>query len=73
MLDGGTDAADLYGTIELREPLGDETIYKVRLEGYHLLAKTPPRQVHRPGDRVGLQINRGRIHIFDSPGGQRLN
>ncbi len=59
--------------VAVREPLGDETIYEVDLGDYRLLAKTPPRQIYKPGDQVGLVLNRLRVHVFDKPTGQRVN
>jgi ABC-type sugar transport system ATPase subunit len=74
LVSGGAEEADLQGVIAVREPLGDETIYEVEIaEDYRLLAKTPPRQMYRPGDRVGLVINHQRIHVFDKSTGQRVN
>lgn len=73
LVDATSDEADLRGVIDVREPLGDETIYEIDLDDYRLLAKTPPRQVYRPGDRVGLVVNRQRVHVFDKPTGQRVN
>jgi multiple sugar transport system ATP-binding protein len=73
LVDSSQAGADLQGMVQVREPLGDETIYQIDLGDYRLLAKTPPRQLFRPGDRVGLLINRSRIHLFDSASGQRVN
>ena len=64
---------DLMGVISVREPLGDETVYNIDLGDYHLLAKTPPRQVYHPGDQVGLRLNKRRVHLFDKSSGKRLN
>jgi ABC-type sugar transport system ATPase subunit len=60
-----SDEADVSGVVTVREPLGDETIYQVETEAGALLVKTPPRIVRQPGDRVGLTIDRRRIHLFD--------
>jgi ABC-type sugar transport system ATPase subunit len=72
IVDGNADA-DLRGVIVVREPLGDETIYQIELGNYRLLAKTPPRQIYRSGDQVGLVFNRDRMHLFYSATGQRVN
>ena len=55
LVDG--DEADLRGEIVLREPLGDETIYSVAVDGVTLLVKAPPRQMYQRGDSVGLMID----------------
>jgi ABC-type sugar transport system ATPase subunit len=68
-----SETVDLRGKVAVREPLGDETIYEIDLGNYRLLAKTPPRQVYRPGDHVGLIIDRQRFHVFDQASGQRIN
>ncbi|MBI1255895.1 MAG: ATP-binding cassette domain-containing protein [Chloroflexi bacterium] len=64
--------ADLRGEILLREPLGDETIYTVAVGGVTLMAKAPPRQMHQPGETVGLNIDRDRVHLFDAATEQAL-
>ncbi|MEO8397846.1 MAG: TOBE domain-containing protein, partial [Chloroflexota bacterium] len=64
--------ADLRGEILLREPLGDETIYTVAVGGVMLMAKTPPRQIYKPGEMVGLKIDRARVHLFDAVTEQAL-
>jgi ABC-type sugar transport system ATPase subunit len=61
----GDSDADLRGEILVREPLGDETIYTVAVGGVTLMAKTPPRQIYKPGEMVGLNIDRSRVHLFD--------
>jgi multiple sugar transport system ATP-binding protein len=73
LVDAGTPEADLRGVVEVREPLGDETIYQIAPGDYHLVAKTPPRQVYRPGDQVGLVFNHSKVHLFDPDSGQRVN
>ena len=73
LTDSSAEDADLRGVVEVREPLGDETIYEIQLEDYRLLAKTPPRQIYHPGDPVGLVFNRSRLHVFDRATEQRVN
>lgn len=57
--------ADLRGTILVREPLGDETIYVVEVNGCRLNVKSSPKLILNIGDTVSLKINRDRIHLFD--------
>lgn len=57
--------ADMQGEVTLREPLGDETIYRVRVGATNLSVKAPPKIVYQRGDAVGLKINPNRIHLFD--------
>lgn len=55
----------LRGQILVREPLGDETIYYVQLDGYTLVAKAPPKLVLEPGDNVFLLLSETHMHLFD--------
>jgi ABC-type sugar transport system ATPase subunit len=71
-LQNGDAPADLRGVVKVREPLGDETIYQVDIGGYTMMVKTPPKQMFRPGDRVGLVINEAAIHLFDAATQQRI-
>lgn len=66
------EGGQMRGTILVREPLGDETIYQVKIEDFRLLVKTPPRQVYREGASVGVSIDTSRIHLFDAISGQSL-
>ena len=65
------DAADYdaEGSITLREPLGDETIYRVEVGGVAMMVKTAPRLVFQRGEHVRLLFNRERIHLFDRVSG----
>ena len=53
------------GEIVVREPLGDETLYRVQLDGYALTAKASASAPYRAGDQVKLTLNPNRIHLFD--------
>lgn len=70
MMDATASDAEVRGTVRVREPLGDETVYQVDMDDYHLMVKTPPRQVFKPGENVGLAFNHQRIHLFDRATGQ---
>ncbi|NWF69728.1 MAG: ABC transporter ATP-binding protein [Chloroflexi bacterium] len=66
-------ASDVMGTVLVREPLGDETIYQVDVGGESaLLVKALPREVFQPGERVGLTIDPERIHLFEAATGKSL-
>ncbi|MEQ8677824.1 MAG: ABC transporter ATP-binding protein [Aggregatilineales bacterium] len=65
MLSAGDSEGDLRGEISIREPLGDETIYRVDIGAYQMTVKTSPKFVLSAGDRVSLTFNRKRIHLFD--------
>jgi len=66
------DSAQLRGTVAVREPLGDETIYDMDMGQYRMAVKTPPRQMFRQGEQVGVAINPKRIHLFDRVTGQAV-
>jgi multiple sugar transport system ATP-binding protein len=66
------DSAQLRGTVAVREPLGDETIYDMDMGHYRLAVKTSPRQIFRQGEQVGVAINSKRIHLFDQATGQAV-
>jgi ABC-type sugar transport system ATPase subunit len=63
LVDGGS--GDMNVTVATREPLGDETIYSVVLNGQLILVTTPPTVYFKPGDQVSLRFDRSRIHVFD--------
>ena len=63
---------DLQGEILLREPLGDETIYRIVIGETTLSVTTAPKVVLQPGDKVALKINPERIHLFDVNSEQSL-
>lgn len=63
---------DLQGTVVLREPLGDETIYLIDVGEHQLTVKAEPKLVLQPGEHVALKINPNRIHLFDSQTEQSL-
>jgi ABC-type sugar transport system ATPase subunit len=63
---------DMHGVVSVREPLGDETVYEVDIEGTSLFVKTSPRQVVDVGAKVGLVIDRERTHLFDAESGDSL-
>lgn len=71
-LHSGAESGDLQGTILVREPLGDETIYQVQINAGMLTVKTPPQQIFAPGDAVSLTFDRDRLHLFDAETGRSL-
>jgi multiple sugar transport system ATP-binding protein len=66
-------AGDLPAEVYVREPLGDETIYGLRFAGGHLmLAKAPATLDLDVGQGVGVDLERSRLHIFDTASGKAL-
>ncbi len=64
--------ADLQGEILIREPMGDETIYRVQIGPHQLSVKAPPKVVLAPNTPVRLRVNPARIHLFDQESEQSL-
>lgn len=64
---GGDSTASnvLNGQVTLREPLGDETIYRIDGGGYRLIAKSSPKLILQTDEQVTMTINSARIHLFD--------
>jgi len=50
------------------EPLGAETVVRLDAGGQPLVARVPGLRDFRPGDRVGVKIDRQHIHLFDAAG-----
>ncbi len=65
-------SSPLHGEILVREPLGDETIYVVNMNGHYFTAKTSPKVRLSPGDEVGLNFQTDRLHFFDVVSERRL-
>jgi multiple sugar transport system ATP-binding protein len=59
---GGSLPAEVY----LREPLGDEIIYDLKVGDKIIRAKAPPTLRLNPGDKVGVIFDPDRAHVYDS-------
>ena len=62
----GDGDGDMRAAVATREPLGDETVYSVDLDGKLILVTTGPTVYFKPGDRVSLRFDRSRMHVFDA-------
>jgi ABC-type sugar transport system ATPase subunit len=56
---------DLKAQVYVREPLGDEIIYDLKIGDQMLRAKAPPTLRLNVGDRAGLKFDQTRLHLFD--------
>ncbi len=66
VLSTAVSKSDVRGKVVVREPLGDEIIYTVEVGEHLLKAKTEPTFLLEAGDRVGLNFEPQRIHLFDA-------
>jgi ABC-type sugar transport system ATPase subunit len=65
--------ADLVGRVDVVEPLGSATLLHVAIPeaaNLRVLLADFPRD--RTGDEIGLRLDRGGIHFFDSDSGLRI-
>ncbi len=61
------------GTVNLTEPLGDETLLFVDYGGdKNLIVKTDPYIQVRPGDRVGFRFKDEGVRVFDKSSGDSI-
>jgi multiple sugar transport system ATP-binding protein len=59
-------ADDLKAEIYVREPLGDEIIYDLKIGERIIRAKVPPTLRLNVGENVGIVFDADRVHVFDS-------
>lgn len=67
------DNSEMRGEVVVREPLGDETIYVIDVNGHTLTVKTSPRVVYKHGDTIGIRIDNLQSHLFDRATGLRID
>lgn len=65
-LTSGGSGGDLRAEIATREPLGDQTLYSVILNGQMIQVTTGPTERFEVGDSVGLHLDRSRLRVFDA-------
>ncbi len=69
---GGAGEGRWEGTVEVREPLGHETVLHVAVEGHLLTCKAEAGFEVEVGDRVVLTADLGRACLFDGGDGRSL-
>ncbi len=67
------NAGEARGEVYVVEPMGREQVVSVQLGGGMLQVITPPGVAAHVGDQVGLRASPGRVHLFDTTSGTRLN
>jgi multiple sugar transport system ATP-binding protein len=69
-------AGDTDALVDVVEPRGSELLLYLRLgaggEGPEIRVVTPPDLDVSPDRVVGLRLDRGRLHLFDSATGRRI-
>jgi multiple sugar transport system ATP-binding protein len=60
------------GLVLTAEPLGDETIYTIKVGDVQFRASTAPTVRFAPDENITLSFNMDRIHLFDSQTQQRV-
>ncbi|MCZ7542238.1 MAG: ABC transporter ATP-binding protein [Anaerolineae bacterium] len=62
----GGDEGDMRGEVTTREPLGDQALYSVGLDGQFIQITTAPTTRFGVGDAISLSIDRSRMRVFDA-------
>jgi sn-glycerol 3-phosphate transport system ATP-binding protein/multiple sugar transport system ATP-binding protein len=69
---GSNNGGDLRAEIATREPLGDQTLYSVALNGQFIQVTTAPTVRFELRETVELHFDRSRIRVFDAATEQAL-
>jgi multiple sugar transport system ATP-binding protein len=67
------DRHGLHSEVIVVEPTGAETQIATRLSGQEIVAAFRERIDARPGSRLSIRPNVGRVHLFDAATGLRLS
>ncbi|MFC3705843.1 ABC transporter ATP-binding protein [Devosia honganensis] len=62
----------LTGTSELVETLGSDTFALCAIGSLRLMARLTPGRISAPGQRIDLELNLDRLHVFDAETGLHL-
>jgi ABC-type sugar transport system ATPase subunit len=65
VLIGGGQPADFDAVVVAREPLGDETIYDLEIDGQLLQTRQPPSLRLPIGQPVPVRLDRERLRLYD--------
>jgi multiple sugar transport system ATP-binding protein len=69
---GPIAAAQFDAVLEVIEPVGNEMYLHLRLGEIPLVARVAPQPLPAPGERVRLEFDPSRLHVFDADSGRRL-
>jgi multiple sugar transport system ATP-binding protein len=70
--DDGQGGPVLEAPVEVVEPLGSDTLVLVSVAGHELIARLPPNVPVAVGERIRLQPDLARLHLFDRASGRSL-
>jgi multiple sugar transport system ATP-binding protein len=62
----------LPAVVDASEPLGNEVLLYLRAGGQDVTARAEPHVLPRPGDRLLLSVDPGRVHYFDRSSGRNI-
>ena len=62
----------LGAVVDASEPLGNEVLLYVRAAGQDITARAEPHVLPRPGIRLSLSVDPGRVHYFDRASGRSI-
>jgi ABC-type sugar transport system ATPase subunit len=62
----------LQGTVTLTEPMGSQTLVRVRCGGIEVSSLQAPHLVFAPGQPVGLRLDTRFCSLFDRASGRRI-
>ena len=60
------------GTVNTVLPMGSEQYLSMTIEGTEVFFRLSKELKHKDGDRVSLDVNRNRLHVFDKETGKSL-
>ncbi len=55
----------VFAEVEVAELMGAETFLYLNVEGFNITARVEPTSKARPGDRIEVALESGKIHLFD--------
>jgi multiple sugar transport system ATP-binding protein len=62
----------LGAVVDASEPLGNEVLLYLRAARQDITARAEPHVLPRPGDRLSLGVDPGRVHYFDRASGRSI-
>jgi len=68
----GVDAVEVAVTVELVEPMGNETVLHLQSVGVPIVARVDCRTQLRGGEETRVVFDRSRLHAFDAASGEAL-